>query len=77
MIVSNAEHVCLAHAIEFWTGLLGYARNHRGCCVKLGWLTLHPPWLWVNTVLEADRSLLGSAVTALCTGAHFRQPGLS
>jgi hypothetical protein len=35
MIVSNAEHVCLAHAIEFWTGLLGYARDHRSCCVKL------------------------------------------
>jgi hypothetical protein len=27
-IVSNPERVCLAHALEFWTGLLVYARDH-------------------------------------------------
>ena len=42
MIVSNAEHVCLAHAIEFWTGLLDYARDNRGCCVKLEQLCTCP-----------------------------------
>jgi hypothetical protein len=26
-IVSNPDQVCLEHALEFWTGLLVYARN--------------------------------------------------
>jgi hypothetical protein len=34
MIVSNPEHVCLVHALEFWTGLLTYARDRRDQCVK-------------------------------------------
>jgi hypothetical protein len=33
-IVSNAEHVCFEHGLEFWTGLLVYARDHSGACVK-------------------------------------------
>ena len=28
-IVSNPERVCLEHALEFWTGLLAYARDRR------------------------------------------------
>lgn len=28
-IVSNPERVCLEHALEFWTGLLVYARDRR------------------------------------------------
>jgi hypothetical protein len=28
-IVSNPERVCLQHGLEFWTGLLGYARDRR------------------------------------------------
>ena len=27
-IVSNPERVCLEHALEFWTGLLVYAKDH-------------------------------------------------
>jgi hypothetical protein len=27
-IVSNPERVCLEHALEFWTGLLAYAKDH-------------------------------------------------
>jgi hypothetical protein len=42
MIVSNAEHVCLAHAIEFWTGLLDYAQDNRCCFVKLEQLCTCP-----------------------------------
>jgi len=34
MIVSNPEQVCLQHALEFWTGLLAYARDRRDACVK-------------------------------------------
>jgi hypothetical protein len=33
-IVSNPEQVCYQHAMEFWTGLLGYARDHSDPCVK-------------------------------------------
>jgi hypothetical protein len=33
-IVSNPEHVCFDHALEFWTGLLVYAREHSDPRVK-------------------------------------------
>jgi hypothetical protein len=34
-IVSNPEVVCREHGLEFWTGLLGYARDRReDLCVK-------------------------------------------
>ena len=33
-IASNPEHVCFEHALEFWTGLLIYARERAGACVK-------------------------------------------
>lgn len=33
-IVSNPEHVCFEHALEFWTGLLVYATDHSGPCVR-------------------------------------------
>jgi hypothetical protein len=33
-IVSNPEQVCLEHALEFWTGLLVYARDRSEPCVK-------------------------------------------
>jgi hypothetical protein len=34
-IVSNPERVCLEHAVEFWSGLLVYARDRRqDPCVK-------------------------------------------
>ena len=33
-IVSNPEQVCLEHALEFWTGLLDYVREHSEPCVK-------------------------------------------
>ena len=33
-IVSNPEQVCLEHALEFWSGLLGYVRDHSAPCVK-------------------------------------------
>ena len=29
IIPSNPEHVCLQHALEFWNGLLGFARDRR------------------------------------------------
>jgi hypothetical protein len=34
-IVANPDHVCLEHALEFWTGLLAYSRDRSGTCVKL------------------------------------------
>ena len=33
-IVSYPEEVCFEHALEFWTGLLSYAREHSEPCVK-------------------------------------------
>jgi hypothetical protein len=33
-IVSYPEQVCFEHALEFWTGLLGYARERSEPCVK-------------------------------------------
>jgi hypothetical protein len=32
-IVSNPEDVCFEHAVEFWTGLLVYVREHSAPCV--------------------------------------------
>jgi hypothetical protein len=35
LIVSSPEPVCLEHGLEFWTGLLSYARDRRqDLCVK-------------------------------------------
>jgi hypothetical protein len=33
-IVSNPEQVCFEHAMEFWTGLLVYARETSDTCMK-------------------------------------------
>jgi hypothetical protein len=33
-IVSNPEQVCVEHALEYWAGLLLYAREHSDPCVK-------------------------------------------
>ena len=33
-IVSNPEQVCIEHALEFWTGLLAYAKDRTEPCVK-------------------------------------------
>ena len=33
-IVSNPEQVCFEHAMEFWTGLILYARDAAHICVK-------------------------------------------
>jgi hypothetical protein len=33
-IVATPHRVCLEHAIEFWTGLLGYTQGRSGPCVK-------------------------------------------
>ena len=33
-IIANPHRVCLEHALEFWTGLLAYARGRSGECVK-------------------------------------------
>jgi hypothetical protein len=33
-IIANPSRVCLQHALEFWTGLLGYARGRVEPCVK-------------------------------------------
>lgn len=33
-IVSNPDQVCFEHALEFWTGLLGYAVYPLDPCVK-------------------------------------------
>jgi hypothetical protein len=30
-IVAIPENVCFEHAVEFWTGLLVYARDQAGC----------------------------------------------
>lgn len=33
-IASYPDEVCLEHALEFWTGLLSYARDRAEPCVK-------------------------------------------
>ena len=33
-IVSTPQQVCFEHALEFWTGLLVYARERSEPCVK-------------------------------------------
>ena len=33
-IIAIPAQVCLVHALEFWTGLLDYARGRSGPCVK-------------------------------------------
>ena len=33
-IVSNPEQVCFEHAMEFWTGLMLYARDTADTCKK-------------------------------------------
>jgi hypothetical protein len=33
-IIATPSRVCSEHALEFWTGLLGYARGRSGPCVK-------------------------------------------
>jgi hypothetical protein len=33
-IVSNPHQVCFEHALEFWTGLLLYAKDQSDPCVK-------------------------------------------
>ena len=33
-IVSNPGRVCLVHALEFWTGLLMYAKDRSDRCVR-------------------------------------------
>jgi hypothetical protein len=33
-IVATPEHVCFEHALEFWTGLMLYARDRSDPCVK-------------------------------------------
>jgi hypothetical protein len=33
-IVAQPERVCVEHAMEFWTGLLAYAKDRSGPCVK-------------------------------------------
>jgi hypothetical protein len=33
-IISNPHEVCFLHALEFWTGLLAYAHDRTGPCVK-------------------------------------------
>ena len=31
-IVANPPRVCLEHAVEFWTGLLGYTQGRSSAC---------------------------------------------
>ena len=33
-VVSNPHQVCLAHAVEYWTGLLNYVTDRANPCVK-------------------------------------------
>lgn len=33
-IIAVPAQVCAAHALEFWTGLLAYAHDRSGPCVK-------------------------------------------
>jgi hypothetical protein len=33
-IISSPERVCLEHALEFWHGLMDYARDHSGPCTR-------------------------------------------
>jgi hypothetical protein len=33
-IVAIPHRVCIEHAVEFWTGLLGYTQGRSGACMK-------------------------------------------
>ena len=33
-ILATPDRVCLEHALEFWTGLVGYTRGRSAPCVK-------------------------------------------
>jgi hypothetical protein len=33
-IPTNPEQVCFEHALEFWAGVVGYAKDHSEPCVK-------------------------------------------
>lgn len=33
-IVATPDHVCVEHALEFWSGLLEYARGRSALCVR-------------------------------------------
>ena len=33
-IIANPHRVCIEHAVEFWTALLGYTHDRSGPCVK-------------------------------------------
>jgi hypothetical protein len=50
-IIANPSRVCLEHALEFWTGLLGYARGRSEPCVKDERLCARP----VGEAIEAAR----------------------
>jgi hypothetical protein len=57
-IVSNPEDVCFDHALEFWTGLLGYVREHKGSCVT------HDPVCTCQWCEELAASYLRAAAMA-------------
>jgi hypothetical protein len=33
-IISTPSRVCVDHAIEFWTGVLGYSHARAGVCIR-------------------------------------------
>jgi hypothetical protein len=33
-IIATPDRVCVEHALEFWSGLLGYARGRSAPCVR-------------------------------------------
>ena len=56
-ILSQPEQVCFDHALEFWTGLLVYAKNSTEPCVK------HEP----SCICESCEELTASYLRAIAT----------
>jgi hypothetical protein len=67
-IPSNPERVCFEHALEFWTGLLRYTREHS-TCVK------HERWCSCRACKELRVSCLrAAAITAAGPSPRERFP---
>jgi hypothetical protein len=58
-IVSNPEHVCFEHALEFWAGLLVCAKPHPDPCLR------HQQWCtWLSCEELGASDLRAIAIAA-------------
>ena len=64
-IISLPAQVCVEHALEFWTGLLAFAHDRSGPCVKLERMCTCP----------LCEQLSGEQARALAIASVGRSPG--